>query len=52
VAANLVGLAYIAAAQGRREDTGAILDEAAAIAEAASASTVMRHIEEARTATR
>jgi tetratricopeptide (TPR) repeat protein len=50
VASNMVGLAYIAAAQGRRDDARSILDEAAAIAEAARASTITRHIEEARTA--
>jgi hypothetical protein len=34
VAANLVGLAYIAAGQGRRDDALALIDEAGAIAAA------------------
>jgi len=48
VASNMVGLAYIAAAQGRRDDGRAILDEAAAIAEATGARGILRHIDEAR----
>ncbi|GAA4584881.1 hypothetical protein GCM10023194_25940 [Planotetraspora phitsanulokensis] len=48
VAANMVGLAYIAAAQGRREDAVALLDEAGAIAEADSAHGIARQVEEAR----
>jgi tetratricopeptide (TPR) repeat protein len=48
VASNMIGLAYIAAAQGRRADAGAILDEAASIADAAGAHAVLRHIDEAR----
>lgn len=48
VAANLVGLAYIAAAEGRREDAVAVLDEAAEIAEAEGAATVLGWVEEAR----
>jgi tetratricopeptide (TPR) repeat protein len=49
VASNMVGLAYIAAAQGRHDDAPAILDEAAAIAQATGARSIMRHIDEART---
>ncbi|MEV4011528.1 hypothetical protein AB0J35_13580 [Nonomuraea angiospora] len=48
VAANLVGLAYIAAAEGRRDDAVAVLDEAAEIAEAEGAATVLGWVEEAR----
>ena len=48
VAANMVGLAYIAAAQDRRGDALATLDEAQAIAEEHGAHAVLRHIEEAR----
>lgn len=48
VAANLVGLAYIADAQGRRDDALALVDEAETIAEATGAHGVMRQIEEAR----
>ncbi len=47
VAANLVGLAYIAAAQGRRAEALALVDEAGAIAEAAGAHGIMRQVEEA-----
>jgi tetratricopeptide (TPR) repeat protein len=50
VAANLVGLAYIAAAQGRHGDALALIGEAAAIAEATGARGVMHHVEEARAA--
>jgi tetratricopeptide (TPR) repeat protein len=50
VAANLVGLTYIAAAQGRRDDALALIGEAAAIAEATGAHGVMHHVEEARAA--
>ncbi|SEG61904.1 hypothetical protein SAMN05444920_103508 [Nonomuraea solani] len=49
VAANLVGLAYIALAEGRRDEAVAVLDEAAAIAEEDGAGGVMRSIQEART---
>lgn len=48
VAANLVGLAYIAAGQGRRGDALALIDEAGAIAAASGAHGIMRHVEEAR----
>lgn len=49
VAANLVGLGYIAAAQGRRDEAVALLDEAGTIAEAHSAPVIARQVEEART---
>ncbi|MEV7968111.1 tetratricopeptide repeat protein [Sphaerisporangium sp. NPDC088356] len=49
VAANLVGLAYIAAAQSRRAEALALVAEAAAIAEASGAKGIMRQIDEART---
>lgn len=49
VAANLVGLAYVAAGQERGQDALALLDEATAIAEAAGAEAILRQIEEART---
>ncbi|MFF4616399.1 hypothetical protein [Nonomuraea jabiensis] len=48
VAANLVGLAYIAAAEGRRADAVAVLQEAAEIARAEGAATVLAWVEEAR----
>jgi tetratricopeptide (TPR) repeat protein len=48
VALNLVGLTYIAAAQGRRDDAMALIEEARAIAEASGAHAIMRHIEIAR----
>jgi tetratricopeptide (TPR) repeat protein len=50
VASNMIGLAYIAAAQHRRTDALAILDEAQAIAHAHAAHAIVRHIEQARTA--
>jgi tetratricopeptide (TPR) repeat protein len=50
VASNLIGLTYIAAAQGRREDALALIEEARAIAEASGAHGLMRHIEQARAA--
>lgn len=49
VAANLVGLAHIASAQGRREEALAFLDEAQSTAEASGAHGIMRDVEEART---
>jgi tetratricopeptide (TPR) repeat protein len=49
VAANLVGLAYLAGADDRTDDALALLDEAAALAEACGAHRVMRSIDEART---
>ncbi|MFC6081827.1 tetratricopeptide repeat protein [Sphaerisporangium aureirubrum] len=49
VAANLVGLAYIASAQGRRADALSMIEEAAAIAGSEKALGIMRWVEEART---
>ncbi len=49
VAANLVGLAYIAAGEGRRDDAQALVEEAGAIAAASGAHGIMRSVEEART---
>ncbi|GIF49178.1 tetratricopeptide repeat protein [Asanoa ferruginea] len=49
VAANLVGLAYVAAAQHRSADAAAILDEADAIARAHAAHAIVRQIDQART---
>jgi tetratricopeptide (TPR) repeat protein len=48
VAANLVGLIYIAAAQGRRDDALALVEEAGAIAEASGALGILRQVQEAR----
>ncbi len=48
-AANLVGLAYIAAAQDRRDDALALLDEASAIAEASKAHRILQQVNQART---
>ena len=48
VAADLVGLAYIAAADGRLDDFRALLAEAGAIAESTGAHRIMRQVEEAR----
>ena len=48
VAANMVGLIYIALAQGRREDAQALAGEAQAIAETAGARTIARQVTEAR----
>jgi len=47
VAANLVGLIYIAAAQDRRDDALKLAAEARAIAEASGATGLLRQIEEA-----
>lgn len=49
VASNMIGLAYIAAAQGRRTEALTTLDEAHAIAAAHGAHAIVRHIEQART---
>ena len=49
VASNMIGLAYIAAAQDRHADAFATLDEAHAIARAHGAHAIVRHIEQART---
>lgn len=48
VAANLVGLAYIAAAAGRKDEACVLLDEADAIARESSAESITRQIDEAR----
>jgi tetratricopeptide (TPR) repeat protein len=48
VASNLVGLGYVAAADGRPDDARAILDEAAALAEESGAAAIAAHVEEAR----
>jgi tetratricopeptide (TPR) repeat protein len=48
VAANMVGLAYVAKAEGRDDDARAILAEAAEIAEASQAYGILRSINEAR----
>jgi tetratricopeptide (TPR) repeat protein len=50
VAANQVGLAYITATQGRRDDALAILDEATATCTAHGARGVQRHVDDARAA--
>jgi tetratricopeptide (TPR) repeat protein len=47
-AANMIGLAYIAAAQGRHDDALALLAEASAIAEASEARRILRQADEAR----
>jgi tetratricopeptide (TPR) repeat protein len=47
-AANIIGLAYIAAAQGRAGDAQALLDEADAIATASDARRVLQQVTEAR----
>jgi tetratricopeptide (TPR) repeat protein len=47
-AANMVGLAYIAAGQDRGQDAVALLDEAGAIAEASQAHRVLEQVNEAR----
>lgn len=49
VASNMIGLAYIAAAQDRRADALAILDEADAIAREHGAHAIVWHIGQART---
>jgi tetratricopeptide (TPR) repeat protein len=49
IASNMIGLAYIAAAQNRRADALATLDEAHTIASTHGADAIVRHIEEART---
>jgi tetratricopeptide (TPR) repeat protein len=50
VAANLVGLGYIAAGQGRRDDALAILAEAASLATASGAQRILRSVQEAQAA--
>lgn len=49
-AANMVGLAYIAAAGGRRDDAVALLDEAGAIAADHQAPRILQQVAEAREA--
>ncbi|GAA1521889.1 hypothetical protein GCM10009677_63660 [Sphaerisporangium rubeum] len=49
VASNMIGLAYIAAAQNRRPDALTTLAEAHTIAQAHGAHAIVRHIEQART---
>jgi tetratricopeptide (TPR) repeat protein len=48
VAANLVGLAYVAAGQGRRDEALALAEQAAAIAEASGAQAILRQVEAVR----
>jgi len=50
VAANLVGLIYIAAGQGRREDALTLAAQAAALAEVSGAHAILRQVEEASAA--
>jgi len=50
VAANLIGLAYIAAGQGRRDDALAILAEAGDLATASGAHRILRSVAEAQSA--
>ena len=50
VASNLVGLAYIAAAQGRADDALALIAEGRQIAQAAGADRILQQFTEARTA--
>jgi hypothetical protein len=47
-AANIIGLAYIAAAQERGDDAQALLDETAAIAAACGAQRMLQQVTEAR----
>jgi len=48
VAANLIGLTNIAAAQGPRDEALAMVEEAGAIAEANAAHAIVRQVEQAR----
>lgn len=48
VAANLIGLAYLAAQQDRRDDAAALLKEAAELAESTDSHGVLRWVAEAR----
>lgn len=48
VAANMVGLIYVAKAQGRSEDARALADEAAALAETCGATKILDEVNEAR----
>jgi len=47
VAANLIGLAYIAVGDGRSDDARTLIEQAGSLAKDA-ATGVMRHVEEAR----
>jgi Flp pilus assembly protein TadD len=47
-AANMLGLAYIAAAQGRGDDAQALLDEAGATATASHAHRILQQVNGAR----
>ncbi|MFD1547163.1 tetratricopeptide repeat protein [Nonomuraea guangzhouensis] len=47
VAANLIGLAYITDAEGRRDEALRVLDEAAELAEASGAHGILRAVKEA-----
>jgi tetratricopeptide (TPR) repeat protein len=49
-AANMIGLVYIAAAQGRGDDARALLEEAGAIAAASAARRIQQQVSEARAA--
>lgn len=48
VAANLVGLAYVAMGQGRRADALSYLDEATALTKEADAPLIQHHVDVAR----
>ena len=48
VAANLVGLAYIAASDGRADEVPAMLGEADSMARQSAAAGIIRQIDEAR----
>jgi hypothetical protein len=48
VAANLIGLAYLAAQQDRRDDAGVLLEEAADLAESTMSHGVLRWVAGAR----
>ena len=48
VAANLVGLAYVASAQGRRDEAMAAAEEASTIATGSGAHAIARQAEQAR----
>ncbi|KUF13277.1 tetratricopeptide repeat protein [Streptomyces silvensis] len=48
VAANLIGLAYLAAQQGRRDEATALLEEAAELARSTDSHGVLRWVEGAR----
>jgi hypothetical protein len=50
VASNLVGLAYIAAAQDRVDDALALISEGCAIAQASRADRILQQLNEARAA--